>query len=70
MDGVTRMAEREVIQVGKNTKVSVLSQRLIERFLEQGFVVSSAERLDRIGSSWRRGCQPSGESCGQSTANS
>ncbi len=49
MDGVTRMAEGEVIHVGKNTKVSVLSQRLIEQFLEQGFVVSSAERLDRIG---------------------
>lgn len=32
------MAEGEVIQVGKNTKVSVLSQRLIERFLGQGWI--------------------------------
>jgi len=37
-DEVSRMAEDEVIQVGKNTKVSVLSQRLMQRFLEQGWI--------------------------------
>jgi stage V sporulation protein SpoVS len=32
------MAEGEIIQVGKNIKVSVLSQRLVQRVLEQGWI--------------------------------
>lgn len=42
------MAEGEVIQVGKNTKASVLSQRLIERFLEQGWIELEAVGAEAV----------------------
>lgn len=42
------MAEGEVIQVGKNTKVSVLSQRLMQRFLEQGWIELEAVGAEAV----------------------
>lgn len=42
------MAEEEVIHVGKNTKVSALSQRLIERFLEQGWIELEAVGAEAV----------------------
>lgn len=42
------MSEGEVIQVGKNTKVSVLSQRLMQRFLEQGWIELEAVGAEAV----------------------